>query len=245
MNTGFIGTVDGFVLPGYFYCMIKKLPILIILFYYSCAFSQGAAKVIADIDSKLSKEQTNISAVLSDPANMYLHSQTPFREVIKKYARPGRVTMITKSEPGKKIIVKVTITTDGINRLDNAIVYLYHTSDKGWYSDTAAHITSGNGDHGHARLFCYVKTDNKGQFEVETIQAKGYPRSDLPAHIHLEAWRNGKPVDIPGELLFDDDPRLTPERKARSIRDGFLVEKNTGTADRPVYTYKINIGGKG
>lgn len=221
--------------------MKNCFPVLLIVFY-SCAFSQDADKAIKDIDTRLGSGQISISTVLSDPAYMYLHSKTAFREVIKKQAKPGKVTMVIKDEPGKKITVRSVITTEDGKPLDNAVVYLYHTSDKGWYSDTAAHIVTGKGDHGHARLFCYVKTDSKGQFEIETIQAKGYPNSDLPAHIHIEAWKNGNHVDgVPGELLFDDDPRLTPERKTRSIREGFLIEKNTGTAEKPVYIYRIKL----
>ena len=223
--------------------MKRVVPVLLCMLYAaSCASSQEIDKVIADIDSKLGKGQASISALLSDPAKMYLHSLTPFREIIKKHAKPGKVTMITNDEPGKRITIKAVITTAAGKPLDNAVVYLYHTSDKGWYSDTAAHILTRQGDHGHARLFCYVKTDGRGQFEIETIQAKGYPRSDLPAHIHTAAWKNGSIVEgLAGELLFDDDARLTPDRKARAIRDGFLVEKNTGTADKPVYFYKIAL----
>ena len=222
--------------------MKKCLPVLLLFAQVSGAFSQDIDKAIADIDSRLIKGQTTISAILSDPANMHLHAKTAFREVIKKHAKPEKLTMITKDEPGKRITVKISIIDPSGKPLNNTVVYLYHTSDKGWYSDTAAHITTGKGDHGHARLFCYAKTDANGQLEIKTIQAKGYPSSDLPAHIHLQAWRNGKLVTgLPGELLFEDDPRLTPDRKTRAIREGFLVEKNTGSASQPLYFYKINL----
>jgi len=222
--------------------MKKCLPFLLACIQMSCAFSQDVDKAIADIDSKLAKGEVTISTLLSEPSLMYLHSRTTFREVIKKRAKTGKVTMIAKDEPGKKITVKVSINDPAGKPLSNAIVYLYHTSDKGWYSDTAAHITTGKGDHDHARLFCYTKTDVNGQLEIETIQAKGYPASDLPAHIHLQAWQNGDLVSgVPGELLFEDDPRLTPDRKSRAVREGFLVAKNTGTVDKPVYFYKIKL----
>jgi protocatechuate 3,4-dioxygenase beta subunit len=171
---------------------------------------------------------------------MYLHSQTPFRQVIKKHAKTGRVKIITNTEPGKKITVRGKIETSSDKTLNNALVYFYHTSDKGWYSDTAAHIFTREGDMGHARLFGYLKTDNKGEFEFETIQPKGYPRSDLPAHIHLMLWKDDNIVTgVPNELQFDDDPRLTPDRRSRSLKDGNLIEKNSGTATNPVYFYKI------
>ena len=156
---------------------------------------------------------------------MYLHALTPFREVIKKHAKQEKVTMITPTEAGKKITIKAIITTGGKPLID-ALIYLYHTSDKGWYSDTGAHILMREGDVQHARLFCYLKTNSKGEFEIETIQPKGYPNSDLPAHIHIAAWKNNDNVyGMPGELLFDDDPRLTTERRNRSLQEGFMIEK--------------------
>jgi protocatechuate 3,4-dioxygenase beta subunit len=213
--------------------------ILLLLFTASSPSSQNSDKAITAIDESLSKGQTTVSNILSDEKYMYLHSLTPFREVIAKHAKPGKATMVTPSEPGKKITVKAIIHTDG-KALDDALVYLYHTSDKGWYSDTGAHIRAYEGDVRHARLFCYVKTDGQGQFEIETIQPKGYPNSDLPAHIHIEVSKNGEHIPgLPGELLFDDDPRLTADRRSRSLQEGFIIEKDTGTPGKPVYFYHL------
>lgn len=150
--------------------------------------------------------------------------------------------MVTPAEPGKKITVKGALKTADGKPIDDALVYLYHTSDKGWYSDTGAHIQTREGDVRHARLFCYVKTDQQGSFEIETIQPRGYPNSDLPAHIHIEVSKNGGHVPgVPGELLFDDDPRLTPDRRSRSLQEGFLVEKDSGTAGDHIYSYVIQL----
>ena len=216
--------------------------LVILLLSPACLFSQDTNKLLAEIDAKLAKGQTNISAVLSDPGYMPLHSQTAFRQIIKKHAKAGKLKIITDTEPGKKITVKGKIESSNGKPLNDALVYFYHTSDKGWYSDTAAHILVREGDMGHARLFGYLKTDSKGQFEFETIQAKGYPRSDFPAHIHIMVWKDDQFIaGIPNELQFDDDPRLTPERRSRSLRDGNLIEKNSGTADKPVYFYEIKL----
>jgi protocatechuate 3,4-dioxygenase beta subunit len=94
----------------------------------------------------------------------------------------------------------------------------------------------------HARLFTYVMTNNVGEFKIVTIRPRGYPNSDLPAHIHIAIWKDGQNVHgIPGELLFDDDERLTPDRKQRSVNEGFLIAKNTGTVSNPVYSYHITM----
>ena len=211
--------------------------------FFSCRLpGQNSNKLIQQIDAELTHRQTSVGKVLSDTAFMFLHPLTGFREVIKNHAKAGKVTMVCLTEPGKKITVKGLMQTSEGKALNDALVYVYHTSDKGWYSDTSAHISAFEGDKRHARLFAYLKTDDKGLFEFETIQPKGYPNSDLPAHIHISVWKDGQIIGgVPGELLFDDDPRLTPERRSRSLSDGFLIEKNTGTSQRPVYFYKITI----
>lgn len=211
-----------------------------LIFYAGCSYGQKETTSIKDIDAKLARGQITISHILTDTKYMFLHTQIPFREIIKKYAKPGKVKIVSDGEPGKKISVKGIMKTGNGKPLNDALVYVYQTSDKGWYSDTAAHILRNEGDMRHSRLFGYLKTDTKGQFEFETIQPRGYPHSDLPAHIHIAVWKDGQPVhDVPGELLFDDDPRLTPERKSAALRDGYLVEKNSGSLEKPVYVYKI------
>ncbi len=219
---------------------ILSLAILLYCFVPKNANSQDAAAAIKNINEQLKKGETTISKVLSDKSLMYLHSLTPFREVIKANAKPGKITIVTNDEPGTRITVKGTIVDKNGVPMKNLLVYFYHTSDKGWYSDTAAHILINSGDINHARLFAYLKTGDKGDFSFETIKAKGYPRSDLAAHIHIHFWKeNNESVHGPGELMFEDDPRMTAERRKISLEDGFLISKNTGTNEKPVYEYKI------
>lgn len=177
---------------------------------------------------------------MTDPSWMAFHSQTAFRELIKKNAPSGKIVIVTPAEPGKKITIKCKVIGSNNMPVAGALVYAYQTSAKGWYSDTAAHIYANEGDMRHARLFGYVITDQNGEFEIATIQPAGYPKSDLPAHIHLSMWKDNKIIpDVPGELLFEDDERLTPERKERALRDGFLTAANSGTAESPVYRYQF------
>jgi protocatechuate 3,4-dioxygenase, beta subunit len=117
---------------------------------------------------------------------------------------------------------------------------MYITSDKGWYSDTAAHIQMNEGDRKHSRLFGYVRTNRDGRFELTTIKPHGYPQSNLPAHIHIEvSTENGK--SLVSELLFDDDPRLVGETRSRSVNEGFVISKNIGAENHPVYSYTVKI----
>ncbi len=218
------------------------ITILLIGSIATAALAQDINQSVKKLDSLLQRKSVFVNDVLSDEAYMYLHSKTEFRNLIKKYAPIGTITIVTTTEPGKKIKVKCSVTDKDGKPFTNALVYVYQTSAKGWYSDTAAHILKNEGDMRHARLFGYVKTDSNGNFELETIQPSGYPGSDLPAHIHIMMWKDEKYVfGVPGELLFDDDSRLTGERRTRAIAEGFLISKNSGTVSAPVYQYTIKL----
>lgn len=222
---------------------MKIVSTIFLLFSFGLlATGQNITSVIQQIENSLSAEKLSVSEILADEKYMYLHSKTEFRNLIKKYAPIGKITVVTAAEPGKKIKVKCNVTDKEQKPFTGALVYIYQTSAKGWYADTAAHILINEGDMRHARLFGYVITDSNGNFEAETIQPSGYPKSDLPAHIHVAMWKSEKYVPgVPGELLFDDDERLTPERKLRAIAEGFLISSNTGTTNAPVYFYSIKL----
>ncbi len=217
--------------------------ILALLIFQSCIlYAQDTNEVLKKLENGLAGKQVSISNILSDEKYMKLHAQNYFRELIKKYAGTGNIKIVTDNEPGKRIKVICTVTGKEGIPFAGALVYFYQTSAKGWYSDTAAHILVNEGDMLHARLFGYTITDSYGNVEIETILPSGYPNSNLPAHIHISMWKNSNFVQgVPGELLFEDDIRLTAERKQRALQEGFIISKNTGTETAPVYNYLIKI----
>lgn len=204
------------------------------------ACAQKPTDIIKNLDVKLASKDITVSQILQDTAYMDLHSLTAFRDLIKKYAYEDAVTMITLIEPGTRITIKGKLTDEKAQPVKNALIYVYQTSDKGWYSDTAAHVLLMEGDMRHARLFAYLRTNNEGHFTLYTIMPKGYPGSDLAAHIHIQIWdANGEPLRGPGELQFEEDPRMTDERKERSLEEGYLISRNSGTKQNPIYEYVI------
>ena len=194
---------------------------------------------IQTINGKLQRGETTISNILSDTSVMHLHSLTAFREVIKQNAKVEKIKLNTKNEPGTNITVKGLITDRSGNAQAGKLVYVYQTSSQGWYSDTAAHILMNEGDRRHARLFGYFKTDPNGRFEFTTVKPKGYPGSSLPAHIHIEIAL-GDNSNLITELLFDDDPRLIGEIRDRSVKEKFIISKNSGSPAEPIYFYQIS-----
>jgi len=219
--------------------LIFKLIFILALFLFAQnIIAQDNDQKISSLDQQLSSGKISISKILGDPAYMNLHSLTPFRQMIKKYAKAETITIVTPGESGQKILIRGTINTPNGRPVSNALVYVYQTSDKGWYSDTGAHVLMMEGDRRHARLFGYLKTDANGNFSFNTIMPKGYPRSDLPAHIHLELTID-EDSGLGTELLFEEDPRLVGPIRENAIRDRYYISKNTGTADNPLYVYRI------
>ena len=213
--------------------------VFFLIIFVTKSISQQATDLIKNIEKKVAQGETTISKILSDSSLLFLHSLTSFREVIQRNAKAEKVKIYSDNEPGTRITVQgVVLDESGKPQVDK-LVYVYQTSSTGWYSDTAAHILINEGDRRHARLFGYFKTDSFGKFEFHTIKPKGYPNSTLPAHIHIEISLKDDQNFI-SELLFDDDPRLAGEIRTSSIKQKFIITKNNGTDNDPVYSYVIN-----
>jgi protocatechuate 3,4-dioxygenase beta subunit len=189
------------------------------------AESGEVKELIGRAESAL-KSGKSVTDLLTDPAFLSVHEYPRFRTLMRQSAKAARATIVTPKEPGTPLVVVGQLVTRDGQPLKGALVYVYHTSARGWYSDRAAHVASVAGDEKHARLFGYMRTDGNGGFELHTIRPGGYPDADLPEHIHVElAWPNTDSVSVVTEIQFDDDPRLTPAWRKRSQQEGFYIAK--------------------
>jgi protocatechuate 3,4-dioxygenase beta subunit len=175
------------------------------------------------VETKL-KTGSPVSSILSDKKYLHIHPNTSFRELIKSNANDKPLVIMTADEPGKKIKVLCLVKNKDGQPVTNALVYLYQTDARGWYAADAPHVLMNEGDHRHARLFGYVKTNKNGQFELHTVKPSGYPKSDLPAHIHVHLTADGY-YSYGTEFLFDDDERLKGTIRTNAERSRFLISK--------------------
>ncbi len=212
--------------------------LFVLLALMSCAQGQSPTE---QLEKDISSGKLHVGDILANPLYTSLHSQESFRQLIKKNARQEAILLVTAKEPGTRIKVKGKITDKSRKAISNALVYVYHTDNKGWYSDTAGHVSGNQGDRMHARLFGYFRTMDDGSFEFNTIHPQGYPRSDLPQHIHFEVFSNDGRALLITELLFDDDKRLTPSMRQRMVQEGALIASNTSTENEPLYNYEIVV----
>jgi len=216
---------------------MKSLLIFILVFLVACAAGQTTEQKFtpppgdepADIKTLIDRgqiwlqaEQTTTTGLLKDVKFLKTHEYFRFRKLIRDYAVTGNTTIITIDEPGEHLTVNGTIKDKDGKPAANALMYIYQTSSKGWYSDKAYHISGMEGDHRHARLFGYLRTDANGKYEFETIKPNGYPGSELPAHIHVfvEFTPASGTQNLGTEIQFEDDPRLTSTMRERSKNEG-------------------------
>lgn len=206
---------------------------------------QDSASLLNEARMKLQNKSASVSDILTDKKYLPIHPATPFRELISANSSMDILKITVPGEPGKKIRVLGTVLNEEGKPVSGALVYLYQTDSKGWYAAGSPHVLQYEGDIRHARLFGYVKTDAGGKFELHTVKPSGYPRSDLPAHIHVH-------VSAPGyrsygtEFLFDDEERLVGDIREQSVRNQFLIakpEKAPATFDQQ-FSYSMVLGKK-
>ncbi len=202
------------------------LIILLSLFGYQSAKAQSGSEILlSEIESKLKTGTAKVSAILTDNKYLALHPETSFRELIKKNCASEPVKIATDSEPGKKIKVLASLKDEDGNSIAGAVVYFYQTDAKGWYAADQPHVGGNSGDQRHARIFGYAKTDAAGKFEIHTVKPSGYPKSDLPAHIHVEVHDLAGFQTMITEFLFDDDERLVGNIRTSAQLNHFMIAK--------------------
>ncbi len=196
------------------------------------AQSKDTTTALQEVKSLLQSGTTE--KILTNDQWMFLHAKTEFRELIKQFAKGSELTIIAPSENGEKINVEGFVKDDKDNPVADAMVYVYHTDNRGYYAFDTTHVFGNEGDRRHARLFGYLKTDEHGKFVLHTIHPRGYPRSVLPSHIHCEIGSPGY-NGIITELRFDEDPRLTATQRAQSQSEHFFIAKK----ENNIYSYTI------
>ena len=121
------------------------------------------------------------------------------------------LTLPDFKDPGPKIEISGTIyQTDGRTPAPGVVLYVYHTDQQGNYA-TRGGETGWGKRHGYIRG--WLKTDEKGFYEIFTLVPASYPNSNNPKHIHPIIKEPGKTEYWIDEFLFADDPFLKPAEK--------------------------------
>ena len=137
--------------------------------------------------------------------------------------QPAQIDAVDTSagwqEPGQKLIVKGRVfQIDGRTPAAGIMLYYWQTDNTGLYSYREG-MPEGTRRHGHIRG--WLKTDAEGRYALYTVRPAPYPKSNIPAHIHMVVKEPGMSEYYIDDFEFDDDKLLTgAERKKRPSRGG-------------------------
>ncbi|MBA3501450.1 MAG: hypothetical protein M4D80_19640 [Myxococcota bacterium] len=110
------------------------------------------------------------------------------------------------NEPGEPLVIDGVVRDAKKRPVVGVIVYAYQTNAAGKYPP-------GKTRHGALRAFALTGKD--GAYRFETIRPASYPKSDIPQHVHMHVVETGKCHYVIDDIVFTDDPMLTPaQRKA-------------------------------
>lgn len=122
-------------------------------------------------------------------------------------------TVVAPSEePGERLELTGTIyKPDGKTPAPHVVLYVYQTDNKGLYSKGPSQPRATR----HGRLRGWMKTDAQGRYKFTTIRPASYPNSNIPQHIHPIIKEPGLSLYWIDEFLFEDDPMLTQQERAK------------------------------
>ena len=133
------------------------------------------------------------------------------REILRQYARAAKVSLVNNDEPGERLTVSGRVRNTAGQPIAEALIYVFQTDTNGHYTRTRVM------NEPNARLFGFLKTDNAGHYEFNTIRPGGYPGAPgregeqwrIPQHIHFQVTALGYQFRK-FQMVFADDPRMTP-----------------------------------
>ena len=134
-----------------------------------------------------------------------------FKGLPEQLASHGRIAP-TEAEGMPLTLMGTVRDQQGLPRAD-VIVYAYQTDHRGMYP------YAGPKDGNHGTYRGWVRTDTSGNYRFDTIRPARYPDSDLPEHIHMHVLESGCGTYYIDDVLFSDDPMLTPAFR-RSMATG-------------------------
>ena len=163
------------------------------------------------------------------------------RKVLEQYSIWSKGILYSAGEPGTKIIIKGHVVNAQGNPVANASVHIFQTDSHGYYTPLdSVQKKMGEPD---ARLFCFLKTDANGNFEIHTVRPASYPIQyngrTIPQHIHNNVTAQGY-TGKNLQMVFDDDPAMNDFWRQWAATNGFPVLKlNNATPQTAAVEIKL------
>jgi catechol 1,2-dioxygenase len=168
-----------------------------------------------------------------------------------RFGAPFQTQLLGPDEPGQRLMVAGTVYgSDCRTRLPNALIEVWQANDAGLYdTDKPGNFTERNA----LRLRGMMLTDQKGNYEFETIVPGRYPIPPnlpglekyagltRPAHIHFRVSESLH-VPLTTQLYFRDDPFIAKDPWASRKPSSVISLKQEGKFLRGGYDIVLAKG---
>lgn len=129
----------------------------------------------------------------------------------------SKARIAPRDEPGEALELTGRVVDANGEPRAGVIVYAYHTDAKGIYPRPAKSL--GGAADRHGRLRGWAVSDRDGRYTFETVRPASYPQQRIPQHIHMHVIEPGCATYYIDEVVFTDDPLLTPATLERHHAD--------------------------
>lgn len=148
-----------------------------------------------------------------------------------------------QDEAGERLLLDGRVLDRRGAPVEGVVLYVYQTDASGVYPAADATVADGEARR-HGRLRGWVRSAADGGYRIETVRPGGYPGTDIPQHIHVHVLEPGCATYFIDDVLFDDDPRLTPtaRRRLASGVGGDGIVRAIGGADGWVARRDVVLG---
>lgn len=126
---------------------------------------------------------------------------------------PSVAHLIAADQPGEPLRIRGRILDSEGRPRSGVVVYAYQTNAEGHYPP-AQQLAGAASRHG--RLRGWALSDQEGRYGFETIRPASYPDSSVEQHVHMHVIEPGRCTYYIGDLLFDDDPKLSSRQRQRA-----------------------------
>lgn len=164
-----------------------------------------------------------------------------YRELLTNTVQSSITVATSPEEPGGRISINGHISNLNGEPYRNVLLVISSTDSHGYYTPWDSVTRKLN--EPDARIMGFLRTDNRGNFEILTTRPASYPMLDngrvVPAHIHLQISAPGLPKKRI-QALFDDDPALDDYWRPWAAREEYPImklEKN----EKGVLAWKLNF----
>lgn len=123
-----------------------------------------------------------------------------------------------EDEPGEAMRIEGVVLDRKGRPAAGVIVYAYHTDARGIYPIDEEY--RGLSAYRHGRLRGWAVTDEQGRYRFDTIRPASYPRTEIPAHVHMHVIEVGRCTYYIDSIHFEDDPFLSPRDRERMAPGG-------------------------